>query len=111
MVSLFNNLIKNAIQALTEDRPGVIDIYLIEEYGTIKTIIIDNGKGIPDEIQDRIFTPNFTTKNSGSGLGLAISKQIIENAGGSIWFESQENIGTTFYVVLPKYEDINNATI
>jgi signal transduction histidine kinase len=44
-------------------------------------------------------------------LGLAISKQIIENAGGSIWFESQENIGTTFYVVLPKYEDINNATI
>ena len=112
MISLFNNLIKNAIQAIHEDSQGVIDIYLLEEYGTIKTIIMDNGKGIPDDIKDRIFTPNFTTKNSGSGLGLAISKQIIENAGGSIWFESQENYGTTFYVVIPKYtEATKNDTI
>lgn len=105
MISLFNNLIKNAIQAIKEDSQGVIDIYLLEEYGTIKTIIMDNGKGIPDDIKDRIFTPNFTTKNSGSGLGLAISKQIIESAGGTIWFESQENFGTSFYVVIPKYVD------
>lgn len=103
MISLFNNLIKNAVQAISEVEYGLIDVYLLEEYGTIKIIIMDNGVGIPDENKDRIFTPNFTTKNSGSGLGLAISKQIIESTGGSIWFESTPNIGTSFYVVIPKY--------
>ena len=111
MISLFNNLIKNAIQAIVENRQGVIDISLLEENALIKVIIKDNGKGIPDEIKDRIFTPNFTTKNSGSGLGLAISKQIIDSIGGSIWFESQENTGTTFYVLIPKFVETSNDIV
>ena len=62
----------------------------------------DNGSGIPDEQKDKVFVPNFTTKNSGMGLGLAMTKNIIETAHGEIWFDSAENVGTTFYVKLPE---------
>jgi signal transduction histidine kinase len=48
--------------------------------------------------------PNFTTKSSGTGLGLAMSKQVIENAGGRIYFETTFQQGTTFYLELPKHE-------
>ncbi|MCD8528497.1 MAG: ATP-binding protein [Chitinophagales bacterium] len=66
----------------------------------------DNGVGIPDNKKDKVFVPNFTTKSSGTGLGLAISKQIIESNNGSIWFVSQENKGTTFYVSLPLEKNV-----
>ena len=71
------------------------------EYITIS--IADNGGGIPAHMQDKIFTPNFTTKTSGTGLGLAMSKSIAEQARGDIWFETNEGTGTTFYVRLPLY--------
>ena len=63
--------------------------------------ITDNGTGIPEAMQEKIFTPNFTTKSSGTGLGLAMSKSIAQQANGDIWFETEENVGTTFYVRLP----------
>ncbi|MDQ6610055.1 MAG: HAMP domain-containing histidine kinase, partial [Bacteroidota bacterium] len=63
--------------------------------------ISDNGEGIPEEMQSKIFTPNFTTKTSGTGLGLAMCKNIVEQAGGHIWFETAEGQGTTFFVQLP----------
>ena len=66
----------------------------------------DNGKGIPEDIREKLFTPNFTTKSSGMGLGLAIVKNIIESSGGKIWFETEINSGTTFYVSLPLLDDI-----
>ena len=61
----------------------------------------DNGKGIPESIRDRIFMPNFSTKFTGSGIGLAVARRGIEHAGGRIWFESEVNVGTTFYIELP----------
>ena len=57
--------------------------------------------GIPADMHEKIFTPNFTTKSSGTGLGLAISKGIVEKANGKIWFSTRENEGTTFYVSFP----------
>jgi signal transduction histidine kinase len=63
--------------------------------------VSDNGSGIGDDVKDKIFTPNFTTKSSGSGLGLAMCKGIVEKAHGSIWFNQAENGGTVFYVELP----------
>ena len=63
--------------------------------------ISDNGPGIPAEVQEKIFRPNFTTKSNGNGLGLAISKRIVEGSGGRIEFETSDK-GTTFYIYLRK---------
>jgi hypothetical protein len=49
---------------------------------------------------DKIFIPHFTTKSTGSGIGLSVVKQIVENHGGKITFESIENQGTTFTIFL-----------
>jgi signal transduction histidine kinase len=67
----------------------------------LQVAIADNGDGIPQEMQVKIFTPNFTTKTSGTGLGLAMCKGIVEQAGGRIWFATKEGEGTTFFVQLP----------
>jgi signal transduction histidine kinase len=62
--------------------------------------ISDNGTGIPKDIQDKIFSPNFTTKQYGSGIGLLITKNIIQSVNGRIYFETVENEGTDFFVEL-----------
>ena len=58
--------------------------------------------GIPEDMQGKIFQPNFTTKSSGTGLGLAICKAIVEKANGTIWFTTIPNEGSCFYVMLPE---------
>ena len=94
---VFVNIIKNAIQALPTDIIVVLNaLYSDRE---IQISISDNGPGIPAEIQEKIFRPNFTTKSNGNGLGLAISKHIVEGSGGRIEFETSEK-GTTFFVYL-----------
>ncbi|WCJ57853.1 ATP-binding protein [Fontisphaera persica] len=66
--------------------------------------IADTGKGIPPDVQSRLFDPFFSTKAGGSGLGLAISERIIEKHGGVLQYQTQLNRGTTFQVVLPRTE-------
>jgi two-component system nitrogen regulation sensor histidine kinase NtrY len=97
----FNNLLKNAIEAMPDGKEGVIKVVGLQEGKAVQVSIIDNGNGIPEELQERIFVPNFTTKSSGTGLGLAFVKQAIENMGGSISFKTKINLGTTFYITLP----------
>ncbi|MFK7946571.1 MAG: ATP-binding protein [Saprospiraceae bacterium] len=104
-VRVLNNIIKNAIQAITfavdYDREGAVDI-LLQRIDDIALVSIkDNGTGISDDKKNKVFVPNFTTKNSGTGLGLAMSKNIVEAANGRIYFETKVNVGTTFYVELP----------
>jgi signal transduction histidine kinase len=102
MNRLFTNLIQNGIEA-NEDtsRKAHIMIRQQRQDGHILFSISDDSGGIPAHMQQNIFKPNFTTKSSGTGLGLAICKGIIEKANGSIWFESEEGKGTTFYIMLP----------
>jgi signal transduction histidine kinase len=101
LLRCFNNLLKNAIEATPPDRKGLIDInYLITSKNVLLTIK-DNGNGIPENMREKIFEPNFTTKSSGTGLGLAFVKNSIENANGKIWFETTIGIGTTFYLSFP----------
>ena len=64
----------------------------------------DTGTGIPAELRDKIFEPNFSTKTSGTGLGLAIARKSVEEAGGEIGFATEEGQGTTFWVRLPLAE-------
>ncbi|MDD4992764.1 MAG: ATP-binding protein [Paludibacter sp.] len=102
LVQVFNNLIKNAIQAIPDNREGEIEVKLNEDIDQIVILIIDNGVGIDNEVQDKLFVPNFTTKSTGMGLGLAIAKNIIEISGGTISFNSAVDEGTTFSITLPK---------
>ncbi len=97
----FNNLIKNSVEAIPEGRKGRVQIVLELLTGYARVTICDNGNGIPESVQERIFMPNFTTKSSGTGLGLAFVKQAIENMGGSISYETVMEEGTTFYLNIP----------
>lgn len=103
LLRVFNNLIKNAIQAIPHPETGLIEIELEQDLNIVVITFKDNGKGIPKEQREKVFYPNFTTKSGGMGLGLAMVKNIIQNAGGEITFESEENVGTTFIVALPSY--------
>ncbi len=104
LMRVLNNLIKNAIQAIPDERKGMISVSLYKEHDAAIVKVSDNGTGIADDKKDKVFVPNFTTKNSGTGLGLAISKNIIESVSGRIWFETTMNVGTDFYIELPLVE-------
>ncbi|WP_242922303.1 sensor histidine kinase [Pontibacter liquoris] len=102
LVRTFNNLLLNAIQAVPASRKPHLKVAL--QSGADHSVLIsiqDNGSGIPDDIRDKVFIPNFSTKYTGSGIGLAVAKKGIENAGGRIWFETESGKGTTFYISLP----------
>jgi two-component system nitrogen regulation sensor histidine kinase NtrY len=105
LLRCFNNLLKNAIEATPHDKEGLIDINYLITSKNILLSIKDNGNGIPENMREKIFEPNFTTKSSGTGLGLAFVKNSIENAGGKVWFETVVGAGTTFYLSLPAAGD------
>jgi nitrogen fixation/metabolism regulation signal transduction histidine kinase len=97
------NLFINAIDAM--DGKGYIeirtDIVKKREIQYCRFSIKDSGKGIPKQIIPQIFTPYYTTKESGTGLGLSIVERIVNDHGGTIWFNSSEGMGTTFFIDLP----------
>jgi signal transduction histidine kinase len=75
-----------------------------QEGGKVRIDITDTGCGIPPAIHDRVFDPFFTTKavGRGSGQGLAIARNIVvDKHGGSLTFESEVGMGTTFTIILP----------
>ena len=101
LTRVFTNILKNAQQATEGNEVCKIQVKIKADDNSVDISFSDNGKGIEEELKDKIFQPNFSTKNSGMGLGLAICKKIIEQVHGSIAFESTLNKGTTFHVVLP----------
>lgn len=101
LVRIFNNLVKNAIQALSETHNPSIKIVL-EIEGKTQISIQDNGPGMSDEVQRNLFKPYFTTKSTGTGLGLAMVKQMVELHKGKIDFESEVGKGTTFIIQFPR---------
>jgi len=106
---VYINLIKNALQALPDDGTGRVHVVTesVEVDGTTmaESRVTDTGEGIPSEVQDKIFEPNFSTKTSGTGLGLAIAKKSIDEIGGTIDYETEEGEGTTFWIRLPLVEE------
>jgi nitrogen fixation/metabolism regulation signal transduction histidine kinase len=98
---LFTNIMLNAIQSVPTDRVPEIAVSQYIEGGYIFVAVKDNGIGIAEDIAEKIFTPNFTTKSSGTGLGLAMCKRIAEQSEGDISFTTQINEGSVFVVKLP----------
>jgi len=100
---VITNLILNGIQSVPPLRQPEIKVKVYknpeENFGIIE--VSDNGEGIPEDVRKKVFIPNFSTKVGGSGLGLAMAKRGIEHAGGNIWFETEEGVGTIFFIDLP----------
>lgn len=102
LVQVINNLITNAIHAYDE-KGGDIDFEISKSDQNIRIIIRDYGKGISKDIVDRLFKQMITTKGkNGTGLGLYMSHSTIKaKFKGNMWFESEEEKGTTFYIEIP----------
>ncbi|HEY1264435.1 MAG TPA: ATP-binding protein [Terriglobales bacterium] len=98
------NVVLNGIQAMPEG--GVLNIGARREEGAVITEIRDQGTGIPQELQDKIFELYFTTKKDkgGTGIGLAQTYQILQWHYGSVDFESADGLGTSFRLHLPLAE-------
>lgn len=101
------NLVQNSADSI--GRNGEITLRLNDDPGagrkatsTVILEVADNGKGIPPEVQERLFDPFFTTKEGGTGLGLSIAARIIEKHGGELRYQSENNRGTIFSIVLPR---------
>lgn len=109
VLRVLNNLVKNAVQAIPDNKRGTVEISVRLKLNSCIITVADNGAGIPKSQQEKVFQPNFTTKTSGTGLGLSISRQIVENTGGEIWFESKEGKGTSFFVKLPLHKRMEQA--
>ena len=80
---------------------GRITVELIQKEPHVHIRVTDNGVGIDPSKVGKIFVPYFTTKSTGTGLGLAMVRQIIENHQGTIDFDTELGVGTTFEIVMP----------
>ena len=100
---LFQNLIQNSIK-FNDKENGFVEIGSNENENEIEFYIKDNGIGINERYQSKIFDlfSKLENNDQSSGIGLSIVKKIIDLYGGKIWLESQEARGTTFYFILPK---------
>ena len=114
ITQVFTNIVRNAMQAMegrensdiiiimkNASKASILEHDLDSQKKWMKISFSDNGPGIPADMIDKVFVPNFTTKNTGAGLGLPISKNIVEGSGGKICFQTSEK-GTTFFVYLQK---------
>ncbi|MBC7425248.1 MAG: GHKL domain-containing protein [Bacteroidia bacterium] len=98
---VFTNIFKNAQQACISGHHCSVNVTVLLQNNMAVIAFKDNGSGIADELKEKIFSPNFSTKTSGMGLGLAMSKKIIESLQGNMWFESVAGNGATFYISIP----------
>jgi signal transduction histidine kinase/CheY-like chemotaxis protein len=98
---VFLNLILNAVDAMPDGGQLTLHTQYLPDDAQVMVALIDTGRGVPEEILDRIYEPFFSTKEAGTGLGLSICYSIVEAHGGHIDLESKQGIGSTFAVYLP----------
>jgi len=113
LTQVFLNLVKNAVESLAGS--GVLTIatrmetrYSVRRRSSrqhhLSVVISDDGPGVPEEAQGRLFAPYFTTKAKGTGLGLAICHRVVSEHGGTITYEAPQGRGAAFRVTLPMSE-------
>ena len=115
------SLLTNAVDAIdeawaqnvdsVERKKPLIAIDIADSAKGVRIDISDNGLGIPEAIQTKLYDPFFTTKpvGKGTGLGLAISRQIVTNHHGELLCESQTGRGTTFSIELPNQQTTRSS--
>lgn len=111
---VFLNLIDNAFQALVAAaRPSGRIVIEIEDggEGTWRIEVRDDGPGIPEEAQPRLFEPYFSTKTTGTGLGLAICRRIVRDMGGEVRLASTGAEGTVFELRLPRAPELESGAV
>ncbi len=111
--TILRNLIGNAIKFTPEGGVILVGATTCEDSSMVKLFVKDSGIGIPEDSKEKIFRLDTkfvrtgTNQEVGTGLGLILTKELVEKHRGSIWFESEEGKGTTFYFTLPKFEEAN----
>ncbi|MCP4915179.1 MAG: HAMP domain-containing histidine kinase [Oligoflexia bacterium] len=105
------NLITNSVYAIKEIEEKWVKLHVSEDFHHLKLRIIDSGHGIPDEIQEQIYEPLFTTKpdGEGTGIGLPLCRDIIESLGGKLRYELF-NGNTSFLISLPKKSKLRRTS-
>ncbi len=98
---IITNLVTNARQAESDERKLMVNVDIEQRQRRVIISVQDNGIGIPENIYERIFEPNFTSKNSGMGLGLSMVRKMVEDYKGEITVKSEVGKGSTFTVTLP----------
>ena len=97
---VFLNLLKNSMQSLEGKTDGQIEVTL-EVTNKLYIRLLDNGRGIPMELQEKIFVPFFTTKTEGTGIGLSLCRQIIKRHGGNFYLQESRQGKTIFVIEWP----------
>lgn len=105
---VFFNLIQNAADASAAD--GVVTVKTRAVGSGLEVAVIDCGSGIRPEHREQIFNPFFTTKPSGVGLGLPIAAKIVDEHGGRLAVQSEQNQGSAFVVQLPYTQSLSRST-
>jgi len=98
------NLILNGAEAMIDldhDSRSIIVSTEKHDEQTLKVSVRDSGRGLDEDIIDRMFDPFYTTKSQGMGMGLSISRSIIETHGGRLWAANNPDRGTTFHFTVP----------
>jgi signal transduction histidine kinase len=98
---MITNLATNAIQAMPMGGTLTIKAIAKNNDKKVEITVEDTGEGIPEDAQNRVFTPLFTTKAKGQGFGLVVVKKFVEELGGSITFETKRGKGTKFVIEFP----------
>ena len=99
LFEILNNLIKNALEALGHD--GLLLLVAKRENHSVTISIQDTGPGISRNVENRLFSPYFTTKDHGTGLGLVVVRKLVAQYDGKLEFHSIEGRGTTFIISFP----------
>lgn len=102
LLTAMQNLIVNAIDVVR--LRAKIEIRVEEVYsGWVDLAVIDQGPGVPKDVQEKIFEPFYTSRAKGTGLGLAVVRTVAEAHGGEVWVESAPGQGAHFYLRLPLF--------
>ena len=104
------NVISNAIKF--SKKGGTVTLSVNDKVDSVVLAIKDQGAGIPKQFASKVFNEfetieNVKTHHKGTGLGMPISKKLMEGIGGKIWFDSEEGVGTTFFLEIPKKKVCN----